>query len=97
MRPGNYAYLWLSAEVFGMHLEIVLIIKNGSSGFCLASVTSLALGVWLGFAAPGMNSILLSRTKVQLDSYWLPGKKSATIITFWGVLAGLAIDVVCRP
>lgn len=48
MRPGNYAHLWLSAEVFGMHLEIVLIIKNGSSRFSLASVTSPALGVWLG-------------------------------------------------
>ena len=64
MRPGNYTYLWLSAEVFGMHLEIVLIIKNGSSRLCLASVTPPALGALLGL-----------QHQARIPSFWA-GHKS---------------------
>lgn len=88
MRPGNYAYLWLSAEVFGMHLEIVLIIKNGSSGFCLASVTSPALGVWLGLQQQAWILSFWAGLKSNYTAIGYPGKKVPLLLHFGGFLLG---------
>lgn len=65
-----------------MQLGITLVQESGSSRFssrchCLTSPAQLTR-----FAVPGINSILLSGTSVQLGSYWYPQVMSITITPF---------------